>query len=111
MSITNSKTKSLSKLRYFCANPPHGMVSHWWFNGLFNSYPLHFLSYSQFSSRFSGTKKAAKEQILARFQKKVESILDYPITEKQISSIERIWTELDELIIASKQINNKCNCD
>ena len=106
MSITNSKTKSLSKLRYFCANPPHGMVSHLWFNGLFNSFPLHFLFYSQFSSGFSWPKKVAKERILTRFQKKVESILDYPINEKQISSIERIWTELDELINESKQINN-----
>jgi len=106
MSTTNSKTKSLTKLRYFCANPPHGMVSHWWFNGLFNSYPLHFLLYSQFSSGFSRSKKAAKERILARFQKKVELMLNFPITEKQISTIERMWTELDELIYESKQINN-----
>jgi hypothetical protein len=106
MSTTHSKIKSLTKLRYFCANPPHGMVSHWWFNGLVNAYPLHFLLYSQFSNKFPGTKKVAKERILTRFQKKVELLLDYPITEKQISAIEKIWTEIDELILESKQINN-----
>jgi len=106
MRVTHSKSFSLKQLRQFCAKPPQGMISYWWFNGLVNSYPLHFLYYAQFSSGFPGTKKMAKEQILARFQKKVESIIDYPITEKQISTIERMWTELDELIYESKQINN-----
>jgi hypothetical protein len=87
------------------------MVSHWWFNGLVNAYPLHFLFYSQFSSGFSGTKKAAKERIIARFQKKVELMLDYPITEKQISTIERMWSDLDELINESKHINNEYDCN
>jgi hypothetical protein len=105
MSTTNSKIKSLIKLRYFCANPPYGMVSHWWFNGLVNAYPLDFLFYTQFFNKFPGTKKVAKERILSRFQKKIELLLDYPITEKQISLIERIWTEFDELNIESKQIN------
>jgi hypothetical protein len=106
MSTTHSKIKSLMKLRYFCANPPYGMVSHWWFNGLVNAYPLHFLFYSQFSNKFPGTKKVAKERIQTRFQKKVELLLEYPITEKQIYTIERIWTELEDLINESKQINN-----
>ncbi len=106
MRVTHSKSFSLKKLRQFCAKPPQGMLSNWWFNGLVSSYPLHFLYYAQFSSGFSGTKQMAKEKILARFQKKIESILNYPITVRQISAIERIWTELDEIMKEAKQINN-----
>lgn len=57
-----SKEKSLLKLREFCSNPPQGMVSHWWFNGLVNAFPLHFLYYSQFSKNFIET-KSQKQKI------------------------------------------------
>lgn len=103
---TNPETKSLKKLRYFCANQPHGMVSHWWFNGLVNAYPLHFLFFTQFSIGFKGTKESARKNILARFQKRVEKLLEYPITEKQISDVEKLLNELDEMIKEAKQSNN-----
>lgn len=106
MSTTESKIKSLRKLREFCSNPPQGMISYWWFNGLVNAYPLHFLNYSQFSKNFVGTKKTAKEKILFRFEHKVKQLLEYPISEKEIEVVEEIWDKLDELIKIKKQIQS-----
>ncbi len=106
MQSTHSKSKSLRQLREFCAKPPKGMISYWWFNGLVNAYPLHFLFFTQFSTGFKGTKESARKSILSRFQKRVETLLIYPTSEKQISDIERILTELDEIIKEAKQINN-----
>jgi hypothetical protein len=106
MSKNSSNLIVLKKLRYFCSNPPFGMVSHWWFNGLVNAFPLHFLYYSQFSKNFVGTKKTAKEKILFRFEHKVKVLLEYPISEREIEIIEEIWEKLDELIKVNKEIQN-----
>ena len=106
MSTQVSKKKSLSKLREFCSSPPQGMISYWWFNGLVNAYPLHFLYYSQFSKDFIGTKKRAREKIIERFGVKIENILKYPVRESQIQKIEKIWEELDMMLTESKQIQN-----
>lgn len=106
MSTTESKIKSLRKLREFCSNPPQGMISYWWFNGLVNAYPLQFLLYSQFSKHFVGTKKTAKDKILFRFEHKVKTLLEYPISEREISVIESMWEEIDELIRTNKQTQN-----
>ncbi len=101
-----SRKKSLIKLREFCSNPPQGMISYWWFNGLVNAFPLHFLYYSQFSKDFIGTKKRAREKIVERFRIKIENILNYPINESQIQKIEKIWEELDTILTENKQIQN-----
>jgi hypothetical protein len=101
-----SKKKSLKKLREFCSKPPQGMISYWWFNGLVNTYPLHFLFYSQFSKNFVGTKKTAKDKILFRFEDKVKTLLEYPISEREISVIEDMWEEFDELIKTNKLTQN-----
>lgn len=106
MSINNNRSKSLAQLRVFCSAPPQGMISYWWFNGLVNAYPLHFLNYSQFSKNFVGTKKTAKEKILFRFEHKVKQLLEYPISEKEIEVVEEIWDKLDELINIKKQIQS-----
>lgn len=98
--------KSLWKLRELCTSPPQGMISYWWFNGLVNSFPLHFLYYSQFSKDFIGTKKRAREKIIERFRIKIENILKYPVRESQIQKIEKIWEELDMILTESKQIQN-----
>jgi len=106
MSTQVSKKKSLRELREFCSSPPQGMISYWWFNGLVNAYPLHFLYYSQFSKDFIGTKKRAREKIIERFRVKIENILRYPIRENQIQKIEKIWEELDLIFSENKQIQN-----
>jgi hypothetical protein len=101
-----SRKKSLIKLREFCSTPPQGMISNWWFYGLVNRFPLHFLYYSQFSKNLVGTKKRAKEKILFRFEYKVKQLLEYPISEKEIGVVEEIWDKLDELIKINKQIQS-----
>jgi len=106
MSTQVSKKKSLRKLREFCSSPPQGMISYWWFNGLVNAYPLHFLYYSQFSKDFIGTKKTAREKILFKFEHKVKQLLRYPISENEIEVVEEIWDKLDELININKQIQS-----
>ncbi len=103
MSVNKNRSKSLAQLKVFCFSPPQGMISYWWFNGLVNAFPLHFLHFSQFSKHFIGTKKTAKEKILFRFEHKVKTLLEYPISEKEIEVIEEIWERLDELI---KRKNN-----
>ncbi|MBM3455056.1 MAG: hypothetical protein FJX80_07905 [Bacteroidetes bacterium] len=70
MSTKVSKTRSSSKLRQFCSNPPQGMISFLWFNGLVSAYHLQFLLYSQFSTYFVGTKKTAKDKIFFGLNKK-----------------------------------------
>ena len=102
--IDNSK--SLWKLREFCSNPPQGMISYWWFNGLVNAFPLHFLYYSQFSKDFVGTKERAREKIIERFRFKIENILKYPVNESQIQKIEKLWDEMDMILAENKQIQN-----
>lgn len=88
---------SLRKLRDFCARPPRGMCAHWWFNGLVNAFPMHFLYYTQFASGFQGTKKNAREKILSSLRSKMEELLKYPVTEQDIAAFERIIQELDDL--------------
>ena len=106
MSTKISKVQSLKKLREFCSNPPQGMISYWWFNGLVGAFPLHFLHYSQFSKNFVGTKKTAKEKIVTRFKYKVEKLLEFPITTREIDCIEKMWLELDEMIEENKKCMN-----
>jgi len=96
--------ESLWKLREFCSNPPQGMISHWWFNGLVNAFPLQFLFYTQYSTHFIGTKKTAREKIIKRFEYKIEKILTYRITETEIEVIESMWVEMDKLIEKNKKI-------
>jgi hypothetical protein len=106
MCVNKNRSKSLAQLRVFCSSPPQGMISYWWFNGLVNAFPLHFLHYSQFSKNFVGTKKMAREKILFRFEDKVKTLLEHPISEREIEVVEEIWKKLDELIKLNKQIQN-----
>lgn len=96
MSVQHSKAQSLQKLREFCSQPPQGMISHWWFNGLVNAYPLHFLFYAQFSTSFQGTKKTARDKIKSSMTFRIEKILQYPVTEKDIVMFDRIMKEMDK---------------
>lgn len=106
MSVNKNRSKSLAQLRVFCSSPPQGMISYWWFNGLVNAFPLHFLHFSQFSKNFIGTKKTAKEKVINRFTFKLEKLLEYPITEREIITIEKMWSDLDEMIEENKKTLN-----
>jgi hypothetical protein len=106
MPITRTKSQSLQKLREFCSAPPRGMFSSWWFNGLVKAYPLQFLFYSQFSTIFKKRQQGAKDVVLSKFECRVKHLLEYPISEREIKYVEKIWSELDELIDLNKKINN-----
>jgi hypothetical protein len=43
---------------------------------------------------------------LFRFEDKVKTLLEYPISEREISVIEDMWEEFDELIKTNKLTQN-----
>lgn len=90
MSKTKSKSESLRKLRQFCAEKPQGMYSYWWFNGLVNAYPLHFLFYSQFSTILTKRQQDAKDSVQVQFKYRVKRLLEYPVSEIEIDSLEKM---------------------
>ena len=104
MSFIRDKEKSLQQLRRFCTQSKIvGWCSNMWFGGLVQSYPLHFLFYTQYSTYFKGSKEAAKKFLQDKFHYRLEHLLQLPIEETDINTIEEMLEKLDTLVNEKKK--------
>ncbi len=98
--MNNSKNeKNLEMLLQFCQQSKVvGWISNMWYSGLANSYPCHFLIFTQNSEGKNWRKEQSKKRIKERINNRIEKVLSMPLEKNDGELYEFFINSLDKMI-------------
>ena len=95
----SKKEKNLEMLLRLCEQSKVvGWISNMWYSGLANSYPCHFLIYTQNLDGKNWRKEESKKRIKERINERIDKVLSMPLDKNDGELYEQLISTLDKMI-------------